>query len=161
MKKIIMLLLCLNCLLLIAKDSYAKKSSQSKQEKQTQDSTQKAQIQQLKLPNFNKSKEAKETLYQSISLQFGNTKKKYKILKKGIIASKMTHNLFKDSTKTCNELLLIALKDMQEQAINTNGTKLINIVSNFPNTSHNSSTTFQCEVGSVFTIIMLKANIAR
>ena len=114
----------------------------------------------LIIPNLQKNKEAKAILYPYVSIKFGKNKSSgIKILKKDIIASKMTHIIFKDSKKVCENLLFFAIKDMQEQAIKNGGTKILNTISHAATEPHNSKQTFQCKVGKLFAIVVLQGDV--
>ncbi len=117
-------------------------------------------IKEYSIPNLKKSKEAKNILYNNISFQFNVNKRRLKIKQKDIIVSKITQNIFKqDSKMACQKLFLFALKDLQEKAIKINGNKIINIKSFLGNSSYSSTKKFKCDVGNVFSVVTLKADI--
>lgn len=170
MKKIAMFLILLLQIDLIAKDSKNAKNIKN-QDSKTQDSKQNvSNIKTFPMPNLN-SKEAKDILYAGVQLQF-NTKIKKNIIKSNIIASKISNNLFSDSTQSCQMLFLYALKDLQEQALKTKGSKVVNISTHnittqniFKQNKQSKNTkkikNFDCEVGKLFNKVILKGDIAK
>ena len=101
-------------------------------------------------------------LYKNIYLDFGVSTKKYNkknILKTNIIASKTSHNLFRDSKNVCENLFILALKDLQSQAITIGGNKVINIISSRQNTKDKKN--FYCNVGSIFSYVTLTGDVVK
>lgn len=116
-----------------------------------------AQIQNIPLPNLKKA--TNYTPYKNITLQFGKFPKRVKPKQQGIIASKITNHILKDSKHICTMLFYSALKDLQEQALNAGSNKIGNITSYLDNKSKPLSKYFQCEIGTIFSIVTLRADI--
>lgn len=113
----------------------------------------------LNMPNLKTNKLAKEMLFKHIQMQFGlRQNKKSKGVKKAI-SSKISSNILNDSKNICEVLLINALKDLQDQALNFKASKITNIITNELNPK--SSKTYTCDIGKVFSKVTLKADIVK
>ncbi|MDY5184523.1 hypothetical protein [Helicobacter trogontum] len=115
-------------------------------------------IQDVPLPNLRES-HSLDKLYKNVTLQFSKSSKKSIPKKQGIIASKMTHHIFKDSKEVCLMLFFSALKDVQMQALQLGGTKIGNIESYLNGSSKRITKYFQCKSGFIFNIVTLRADV--
>lgn len=116
-------------------------------------------LKEMPIPNLKKDKLAKEKLYPHITMQFGiNKKKKTKVLKQAI-SSKISSKIFNDSKDICKDLFIAALQDLQAQALQLKASKVLNIISN--DKKPQNSKTFSCDVGKMFSKVILKADIVK
>ncbi len=112
------------------------------------------------IPNFKKLKDEERIIYNNIVFQFTTNKRKVKTKQKDVIVSKTMQNIFeKNQENTCKTLLLFAIRELQQQAIAIGGKRIINIKSYIDNQSYSNAKKFKCKVGTIFSIVTLKADI--
>lgn len=147
----------------------SKKNTKQDSKKQTTESKTDS-FRQFSLPNFKDSKIA-GVLYSHILLDFNTSKVPKNRILKHISVSKIGNNMFEDSTKVCERLLISGLQDLQKEAIKLNGTKVLNITTfSSKNASLDSNKnakkvsknrTFNCEVGTIFSKVTLQGDIVK
>lgn len=115
-------------------------------------------IQNVPMPNLKKS-QTSGILYKNIVLQFGKNPKRAVLKQQGIVASKVSHNIFKNSTYICTMLFFSALKDLQTQALRIGGSYVGNIESYIDGKSSSITKHFKCENGLFFSVVTLRADV--
>lgn len=115
-------------------------------------------IQNIALPNLKTSQIAAAMLHKGVGIHTAKLPKKTRFKQQGLLASKMTQHIFGESSTACTQLFFTATRDLQDQALKVGGSKLANLTSIAGDKTLPIAKHFQCEVGSLFVRVTLRAD---
>lgn len=104
---------------------------------------------------------AKKVLNPKISLSFGTSSKKYKIIDKDLISNKKTSNIRKTPNSACTRAFLSAIKELERRAESMGATQIVNIVSYYKKDEFDDKNYFKCGVGFLMSGVTLKGDIVK
>jgi uncharacterized protein YbjQ (UPF0145 family) len=106
--------------------------------------------------------DAKNRLGESVRFYFGDQQTPM-VLKKfgGEKTSQRTTAVGKSDEKACNWVFLSAMLHLQQRAQDLGANAVVNIVSNYNDVEHASTTEFECHVGAIMADVALKGEFAK
>ncbi|NUF09047.1 excinuclease ABC subunit A [Snodgrassella sp. ESL0324] len=102
--------------------------------------------------------EATQVLNPKIKVYFAQSSGR--VVRAGLVSNRKTNSVGKTDEEACRWAFLSAVKQLQEQAVAHNASKVTNIVSYYKKNSMASTKEYECHAGGVIAGVALKGDLA-